>query len=84
MEKDGKATFRPSLKLPSGWVKGTVGAGDAFCAGMLYSLNLGWDVARAMDVGAAAAACVLGNQGGFGMKPIAEIEKMLREMARNE
>jgi sugar/nucleoside kinase (ribokinase family) len=70
--------FRPSLKLPDGWIKGTVGAGDAFCAGMLYSLNEGWDVYKAMGIGAAAAACVLNRQDGFGVKPIAELERMLQ------
>lgn len=82
MEKDGTVTFRPSLKLPAGWVKGTVGAGDAFCAGMLYALNNGAAIGRALDTGAAAAACVLGNQGGFGMKPFGDIETMLLEMPR--
>lgn len=28
----------PSYRLPSGWIKGSTGAGDAFCAGALLSL----------------------------------------------
>ena len=82
LEKDGKLTFRPSLKLPAGWIKGTVGAGDAFCAGMLYALKRRWAVEKALDVGAASAACILGQQGGYGMKPLAEVERMLAEMPR--
>lgn len=82
MRRGGEPVFRPSLKLPQGYVKGTVGAGDAFCAGMLYALNRGDGDERALDIGAAAAACVLGEQGGFGVKPIARIEKMLDEMPR--
>lgn len=27
----------PSLKLPQGYIKGSVGAGDAFCSGVLYA-----------------------------------------------
>lgn len=76
MEKGGSFCHRPSLKLPAGYIQGTVGAGDAFCAGMLYALNRGDDTARAMDIGAASAACILGKQGGFGMRGMGEIEKM--------
>lgn len=84
MEKSGKLTFRPSLKLPAGYIKGTVGAGDAFCAGMLYALNRGDGIEKALDTGAGAAACVLGNQGGFGVKTIGDIEKMIVEMPRRD
>jgi len=41
--KDGDFVRVGSLKLPSGWIKGTVGAGDAFCAGTLYALLKGFD-----------------------------------------
>ena len=27
-----------SIKLPKGFIKGSVGAGDAFCAGCLYAI----------------------------------------------
>jgi sugar/nucleoside kinase (ribokinase family) len=84
MNKGGNFFFRPSLKLPAGYIKGTVGAGDAFCAGMLYALNRGDGTEKALDIGAGAAACVLGNQGGFGMKPIDEIERMIAETPRRE
>lgn len=84
MEKNGRFTFRPSLKLPAGYIKSTVGAGDAYCAGMLFSLNRGDSVEKALDIGAAAAACVLGHQDAFGVRPIAQIEKMLLEMPRRD
>lgn len=76
MSKDGSFYHRPSLKYAVGYIKGTVGAGDAFCAGMLYVLNRGDRPDRALEIGARAAACMLGKQGGFGMKPIDEIDKM--------
>jgi len=79
MEKGGRFSFRPSLKLAPEDIKSTVGAGDAFCAGMLYALNRGDNVEDALDLGAGAAACVLG---GAGMKPAGEIGRMLREMPR--
>ncbi|GHU70205.1 kinase [Clostridia bacterium] len=83
LENNGKLWHRHSLKLPEGWVKGTVGAGDAFCAGMLYSLQRGWDICKAMDIGAAAAACVLHQQDGFGVKTIDELERMAAEFSTN-
>lgn len=38
LDKSGKYTIVPSLKLPKGYIKGSVGAGDAFCAGALYAI----------------------------------------------
>jgi len=48
-----------SLQLPAGWIKGTVGAGDAFCAGVLYSLLQDFDAELALRVGSCAAAANL-------------------------
>ena len=49
----------PSLKLPEGWVKGTVGAGDAFCAGVLYCAETGKPIDEALRLGACCAAASL-------------------------
>ncbi len=38
LDKSGKITSVPSIKLPKGFIKGSVGAGDAFCAGCLYAI----------------------------------------------
>ena len=38
LDKGGKYSVVPSLKLPKGYIKGSVGAGDAFCAGSLYAI----------------------------------------------
>ena len=53
-----------SLKLPEGYIKGSVGAGDAFCAGVLYAAWRGWALAEAIELGTAAAACSLSQPGG--------------------
>ena len=42
MNKNGDLTIVPSIKLPKGFIKGSVGAGDAFCAGSLYSIYHGY------------------------------------------
>lgn len=38
MDGSGYSVKVPSLKLPAGFIKGSVGAGDAFCAGCLYGI----------------------------------------------
>jgi sugar/nucleoside kinase (ribokinase family) len=45
-----------SLELPEGWIKGAVGAGDAFCAGMLYSFLTGMPPEDGMRLASCAAA----------------------------
>jgi len=51
--------FSPSLNIPSTEIKGPVGAGDAFCAGMLYSICQGFDLQYALEIAAGTAACNL-------------------------
>ncbi len=62
----GRFEYLPSLVLPAGWIKGAVGAGDAFCSGMLYSFIQGWDVVRGMHLARAAAAANLASSSGTG------------------
>ena len=52
----------PSLKLPEGYIHSTTGAGDAFCAGVLYGAHEGWALIDALRLGTASAACSLGGQ----------------------
>jgi sugar/nucleoside kinase (ribokinase family) len=52
-----------SLDLPAGFIKGAVGAGDAFCAGMLYGLHEGWDPADCARLGTCCAAAGLSAEG---------------------
>jgi len=66
VDADGRFAFLPSLRLPAGWIRGTVGAGDAFCAGMVYSFLRDWDVPRGMRLARAAAAMNLASPSGTG------------------
>lgn len=52
-----------SLKLPKGYIKGTVGAGDAFCAGVLYGAEKGYSLSRSIDLGIASAGASLSQPG---------------------
>lgn len=58
---DGKGRFTvvPSLQLPEGYIVGSVGAGDAFCAGMLYSFLTGMDAEEGLRLASCTAACNL-------------------------
>lgn len=58
---DAKGNFEvlPSLALPKGYIAGTVGAGDAFCAGMLYSFTQSLPLGEGMRIASCAAACNL-------------------------
>lgn len=63
----------PSLKLPAGYIKGTVGAGDAFCSGVLYAAWKGEGLKSAIELGTASAACSLSQPGATeGMRSEAE------------
>jgi len=48
-----------SLTLPKGYIQGTVGAGDAFCAGILYAAEKGLTMQEALKLGACTAAASL-------------------------
>ena len=56
MDKAGDFVRVGSLDLPAGWIKGSVGAGDAFCAGTLYSLLRGFDPEKTLRLASCAAA----------------------------
>ena len=73
MEKDGTPVFKPSLNVPHLLNKGTAGAGDAFCGGILYGLHEGWDQDRCLTLAVAHAAQSLSDPTTTGgLKPLAE------------
>ena len=58
-----------SLRVPKEDIKGTVGAGDAFCAGCLYAIYNGYTDEKMLEFASAAAACNLLEAGAVdGMK----------------
>ena len=77
--------IEPSFKLPKGYIQGSVGAGDAFCAGCLYAIYHEKDPRWMLRYAAAAAAANLSAADSVsGMKPAAELEKMMNEWEMNE
>ncbi|MCX5672332.1 MAG: carbohydrate kinase family protein [Planctomycetota bacterium] len=58
---DGQELWQPSLQLPPGYIRGGAGAGDAFCAGMLYGIHEQWDLVRSLKLAVAAATVCLAD-----------------------
>lgn len=64
----------PSLPLTKSCIKGTTGAGDAYCSGILYGAYEEMDLRDAMRFATASAACSLSELNGFdGMRTAEEI-----------
>ena len=77
MDEKGEYHEFPSLTLPKGYIKGTVGAGDAFCAGVLYSAEKGLSMPEALKIGACSAAASLSEvSASDGVKTAAEVLKL--------
>ena len=67
----------PSLKLPELWIKGTVGAGDAFCAGVLLAAETGMSLQEALVLGACTAGASLSEvSASDGVKTAQEVMKL--------
>jgi len=60
-KRKGDDFWQSSLKLPPNYIAGTAGAGDAFCAGVLYGLHEGWDLQRCLLTGVCIAAASLSD-----------------------
>jgi sugar/nucleoside kinase (ribokinase family) len=70
----------PSFLLPKGFIKGSVGAGDAFCAGALYAIYKGFGIKDILLIGAAAAVCSLSELNSIdGMKSIEEVLEIVNK-----
>ncbi len=78
-------TSLSSFDLPSGFIKGTTGAGDAFCAGALLGIYEGKSdeeilrLATISAVGALSAADAIS-----GMRELTELEELTKDFRRTE
>lgn len=71
----------PSLSLPEGYIKGSNGAGDAYCSGILYGAYKGKTLQEAMELGTACAACSLSETNGTdGMRTYREVMEVYQKM----
>ena len=77
MDEAGNYCEFESLKLPKGYIKGTVGAGDAFCAGVLYAAETDMPLREALKLGACSAAASLSEvSASDGVKTKDEVLKL--------
>src|SRR5437660_4094873 len=78
--RKGEDVWQASLKLPSDYIAGTAGAGDAFCAGVLLGLHEGWPLQRCLLTGVCiAAACLSHPTCTAGVKSLASSLALARK-----
>lgn len=83
LDEKGEYVELPSLELPDGFIAGTVGAGDAFCAGVLLAAHNSQTMRQAIEDGIAAAACSLRAAGASeGVAPLAQVRALAASMPR--
>ena len=81
LDETGNFVEVPSLKLPKGWIVGTVGAGDAFCSGILYGAWKGMGLKASIELATGCAACSLREAGATeGMVTAQQVRKLYQEM----
>ncbi len=75
----------PSYSLPEGFIKGTTGAGDAFCAGALLGIYQGKTDKEILEFASAAAVAALSSADATsGLCTEAEIKEICKELKRKE
>lgn len=75
---EGGLYYEPSLLLPSGFIKGSVGAGDAYCAGALYGIYEDFSPEFCLQFSAACAAASLSSKNSIdGMRPYSQVITLL-------
>lgn len=78
--RKGEDHWQMSLNLPAKYIAGTAGAGDAFCAGMLYGLHEAWDLAKSLELAVCAAGASLADPTCTGgMKPLKAVLELARK-----
>lgn len=80
MKASGEKCFEPSFREAASEIVSSVGAGDAFCAAMLYALHEELPLSRALQTANAAARFNLYNATATdGAPTLREIEEFLNE-----
>jgi sugar/nucleoside kinase (ribokinase family) len=80
LDSRGVYAESPTIDVPDGYIKGKVGAGDAFCAGVLYAACRGAELDEGLELGNAAAAASLSMPGSTeGMLPVAELQALRKK-----
>lgn len=79
LDKSGSFTVVDSIKLPEGFIKGSVGAGDAFCAGSLYALYNGFPDKKLLEfANLVAINCLSASDSVGGVTSIDKLKDVLK------
>lgn len=74
--KDGTIGAVGSIDVPREFIQGAVGAGDAFCAGILFGMHEQWTIEKTLQLANCTAIASLAHPTATGgMKPLAETLK---------
>lgn len=72
-----------SYELPDGYIKGTTGAGDAFCAGTLFGIHQEWKDREIMEFASMCAVMALGKADATsGLKTEEETKEYCKQFHR--
>lgn len=83
LDKSGNYVSIPSQNLPKGYIKGSVGAGDAFCAGVLYGIYKGFSLDKTVEIGNLAAAANLSEVDSIsGLRSLDELMQLKEKYPR--
>jgi sugar/nucleoside kinase (ribokinase family) len=83
LNKAGEFTMVPSIKLPKGYIKGSVGAGDAFCAGTLVGIYKGWTDRAILEFASGCAVMALGKADATsGLVTESEVREFCKQFER--
>ena len=78
-------TVVPSYELPKGFIQGTTGAGDAFCAGALLGIYREWSDEEILGFASAAAVAALSAADATsGMRTENEIRELCKNLTRKQ
>ena len=85
VNKNGAVTAIGSFDLPRGFIKGTTGAGDAFCAGALYAIHEDKSDLEILEWATTSALGALREADAVsGMSTLSELKTLTNELERNE
>jgi sugar/nucleoside kinase (ribokinase family) len=77
LTKERGEILQPSLDLPESYIVGSTGAGDSFCAGVLYGLHSGWSNEKTLRFAVCAGGMNLSDLTTTGgIRPWEEVFKM--------
>jgi sugar/nucleoside kinase (ribokinase family) len=78
----GVEFLQPSLDVPDGFIVGSAGAGDSFCAGILYGLYHGWPLEKTLRFATCAGGLNLSHLSTTGgIKSVQETLRMEEQFA---